>query len=334
MGLNQFTVVANIVIATVVLFEARRRLSRDAAIVLAGCATFAGIALYETLRGGLFEPIDAEPLAMLVLVGCVGYAVVTRVFHSERRIAAVGRELETARRIQQSILPKGVPAVAGLTVSTHYESMTEVAGDIFDFVVTPSGQLGVLVADVSGHGVPAAIVASMVKIALAVQEGEVSDPGVVLTRMNRALCGRFELAYVTAVFALVDPAAGTVTYASAGHPAPLLLRRTGVQAVETLDDRGMVLGFLPDVTYTSAVLTGLAPGDRIVFYTDGITEASGPAEEFYGDRRFQSFLTAEHAMPADRLVARLVADARQWTGAAFADDVTVVVVDRTVSSEG
>jgi sigma-B regulation protein RsbU (phosphoserine phosphatase) len=226
-------------------------------------------------------------------------------------MAAVGRELDTARRIQQAILPKGVPSVPGLAVATHYASMSEVAGDLFDFVVTPSGQLGVLVADVSGHGVPAAIVASMVKIALAVQEGDVADPGVVLTRMNRALCGRFELAYVTAVFALIDPVAGTLTYASAGHPSPLIVR------------------FLPDVTYTSTVVEDFGPGDRVVFYTDGITEASRPDGEFYGDRRFHQTVLAGLSQPADGFTASLVADARRWVNADFADDVTLVVVDRT-----
>ena len=329
MSLNQAVVVANIVVALVLIaIDARtRRLTRDAWTVLSGAAVFAAMVLYETIFGGVFDPIDLEPFAMLVLVGCLGYVVVKHVFHSERRMAAVGRELETARRIQQSILPKGLPSVPGLAVATHYDSMSEVAGDLFDFVVTPSGQLGVLVADVSGHGVPAAIVASMVKIALAVQEGEVADPGVVLTRMNRALCGRFELAYVTAVFALIDPVAGTLTYASAGHPSPLIVR-TGPR-VESLDERGMVLGFMPDVTYMSTVVRNFAAGDRVVFYTDGITEASRPDGEFYGDRRFQETVLAGLSQPADGFTAALVADARRWVNADFADDVTVVVVDRT-----
>jgi len=124
---------------------------------------------------------------MFVLIACLGDVVVNSVFQTERRVAAVGRELETARQIQRSILPKAPPAIKGLSVAAHYQSMAELAGDFYDFVVTLSGQLGVLVADVSGHGVPAALVASMVKIALAVQEREIEDPGLVLTRMNRPL---------------------------------------------------------------------------------------------------------------------------------------------------
>ena len=327
MPLNRALVVGNIAAAvvSVALDTRRRRWTSDGWIVLAGASVFAAVAVVENVRGGLLGSVDSEPFAMLVLVACLGYVVVNRVFQTERRVAAVARELETARQIQRSILPKVPPAIEGLSIAAHYDSMAEVAGDFYDFVVTPSGELGVLVADVSGHGVPAAIVASMVKIALAVQEGDIADPGLVLTRMNRALCGRFEFAYVTATFALIDPAARTLTYAAAGHPSPLLVRAIG--RVDSLDERGMVLGFLPDACYTSTTVRDLEDGDRLVFYTDGITEASRRDGEFFGDRQFRDVLTMSRSQPADRLLATLIDRARQWTGADFEDDVTVVVVD-------
>jgi phosphoserine phosphatase RsbU/P len=327
MPLNRVLVIGSIAVAVLSVAHdtRRRRWTRDGWIAFAGAAVFAAVAVVENIRSGVFGRIDAEPFAMLILVACLGYVVVNRMFQTERRVAAVSRELETARRIQQSILPKRPPAIKGLSIAAHYDSMAEVAGDFYDFVVTPSGQLGVLVADVSGHGVPAAIVASMVKIALAVQEGEIADPGLVLTRMNRALCGRFELAYVTATFALIDPTTRTLTYAAAGHPSPLLVRAMG--RVESLDERGMVLGFLPDAGYTSAIVRDLAAGDRIVFYTDGLSEASRADGEFFGDRQFRDVLTVGPPQPADRFLATLIDRARQWTGADFEDDVTVVVVD-------
>ena len=327
MPLNRALVIGNIAIsvASVTLDTRHRRWSRDGWIVLAGASVFAGVAVLNNARGDLLGHVDPEPFAMLILVICLGYVVVNRVFQTERRVAAVGHELETARQIQRSILPKRPPAIEGLSIAAHYDSMAEVAGDFYDFVVTPSGQLGVLVADVSGHGVPAAIVASMVKIALAVQEGDIADAGLVLTRMNRALCGRFELAYVTATFALIDPATRTLTYAAAGHPSPLLVRAAG--RVDSLDERGMVLGFLPDARYATATVRDLAPGDRLVFYTDGITEASRDDGEFFGDRQFRELLTIGLSQPADRFLATLIDRARQWTGADFTDDVTVVVVD-------
>jgi serine phosphatase RsbU (regulator of sigma subunit) len=105
------------------------------------------------------------------------------------------------------------------------------------------------------------------------------------------------------------------------------VRATG--HVESLDERGMVLGFLPDAPYASTTVRDLAGGDRIVFYTDGITEASRDDGEFFGDREFRDVLTVGPSQPADRFLAALVDRARQWTGADFEDDVTVVVVDWT-----
>jgi phosphoserine phosphatase RsbU/P len=302
--------------------------SRDAWLVVGGLSIFTATALYETVYGGMFGRWSLEPFAMLILVLCLGYAAANRVFTNERRIAAVSRELETARRIQQSILPKHAPSVNGVRVASHYEPMSEVAGDLFDFVATRSGQLGVLVADVSGHGVPAAIIASMVKIGLATQRDSVEDPGAVLTELNRALYGQFELAYVTATFLLIDPAARRLAYASAGHPPSLLVRRSG--GVERLDRGGVVLGFVPETHYTTSAIHDLAPGDRIVLYTDGLTEATRDGGEFFGDRQLDVLLATSRHLPLDQFTPRLVDAARAWAGVpsgALADDVTVVAVE-------
>jgi sigma-B regulation protein RsbU (phosphoserine phosphatase) len=302
--------------------------SRAAWLVVGGLSVFTATALYETVYGGMFGRWSLEPFAMLILVLCLGYAAANLVFTNERRIAAVSRELETARRIQQSILPKQAPSVNGVRVASHYEPMSEVAGDLFDFVATRSGQLGVLVADVSGHGVPAAIIASMVKIGLATQRDSVEDPGAVLTELNRALYGQFELAYVTATFLLIDPAARRLAYASAGHPPSLLVRRAG--GIERLDRGGVVLGFVPEMHYTTSAIHDLAPGDRIVLYTDGLTEATRDGGEFFGDRQLDVLLATSRHLPLDQFTPRLVDAARAWAGVpsgALADDVTVVAVE-------
>jgi len=332
MFLNPPLVFGNIaiVVATLVRRADPRSWSRDAWLVIGGLSIFTATALYETAYGGMFGRWSVEPFAMLILIVCLGYAAANRVFANERRVAAVARELETARRIQQSILPKDNPSVNGLRVASHYEPMTEVAGDLFDFVVTRSGQLGVLVADVSGHGVPAAIIASMVKIGLATQRDGVDDPGAVLTQLNSALYGQFELAYVTATFLLIDPARQRLAYASAGHPPSLLVRQSG--GIERLDRGGMVLGFVPEMNYATTVVPGLRPGDRIVLYTDGLTEASRDGGEFFGDHQLEVSLTTYRDLALEQFTPRLVDAARRWAGVsrgAFADDVTVVALELT-----
>jgi sigma-B regulation protein RsbU (phosphoserine phosphatase) len=330
MFLNPPLVYTNIaiIVATLVPRANPTTWSRDAWLVIGGLSIFTATALYETVYGGMFGRWNVEPFAMLILVLCLGYAAANRVFTNERRVAAVSRELETARRIQQSILPKHAPSVNGVRVASHYEPMSEVAGDLFDFVVTRSGQLGVLVADVSGHGVPAAIIASMVKIGLATQRDNVEDPGAVLTELNRALYGQFELAYVTATFLLIDPAARRLAYASAGHPPSLLVRRSG--GIERLDRGGVVLGFVPEMHYTTSAIHDLAPGDRIVLYTDGLTEATRDGGEYFGDRQLDVLLATSRTLPLDQFTPRLVDAARAWAGVpsgALADDVTVVAVE-------
>ena len=117
------------------------------------------------------------------------------------------------------------------------------------------------------------------------------------------------------------------TYASAGHPSPLLRRGDG--RLESLDERGIVLGFLPEVAYASAVIRDLAAGDRVVFYTDGITEAARADGEFFGDREFQQLLATAPEQTAEGFTATLIAAARRWTGTDFGDDVTLVLVDWT-----
>src|ERR1700746_734324 len=132
------------------------------------------------------------------------------------------RELETARLIQQSILPQTVPQIDGLDIAARYIPMTSVAGDFYDFIVVDNKHLGILVADVSGHGMPAALIASMLKIALAAQSAHADDPARVLQGFKETLCGKFQHHYVTAAYLFVDMEKRTLTYAGAGHP-PLLL---------------------------------------------------------------------------------------------------------------
>lgn len=267
-----------------------------------------------------------EPLGMLAFLCGAGWMVVERVLVNERRLLAVSHELATAQRIQQSILPHETPQVSGAVVAARYLPMSEVAGDFYDFLGTGPQGFGVLVADVSGHGVPAAIIASMVKVALAAEADHATDPGSLLGRMNRALCGKFDMAYVTAVYGWIDSTAGTLVYAAAGHP-PLLVRRAGGR-IEALEERGFVLGFDPGSTYAAGT-AALSDGDCVLFYTDGLTDAEAPGGEFFGDRQLGERLSNRSPASAAQLLDGLLADVRSWTGpgdGGFADDITMVVV--------
>jgi phosphoserine phosphatase RsbU/P len=324
MGFNAPAVVAFATIGTAHLVACWRwtEWSRGFRIAVAGGLVFAIGAAYETLGG----TARVEPVAMLVFVASLGYLVAERMLTGERRLVAVSRELELARQIQQSILPRGVPEVAGLRVASRCLSMSDVGGDVYDFGPRRPDGLDLLVADVSGHGVPAALVASMVKVAFAAEADRLEAPGVVLTNMNRTLCGMFEGAYVTACCARVDGADRRVRYASAGHPPALLRRADG--RVERLDAGGIALVFEPAAEYSTTDVK-LNAGDRLVFFSDGLLEASNARDEFFGDCRLAQFLADTARLAPEPFVERLVVELRAWIGhpAELQDDVTVVVVD-------
>src|SRR5207248_4860696 len=157
-----------------------------------------------------------------------------------------------------------------------YVPASSVAGDYFDFIDAGEQSFGVVVADVSGHGVGAALVASMLKVAIARKAAHVREPARLLAELNAFFCGKLERQFITAVVAFIDVANGRVVASSAGHPPPLIRRANG--AVEELATSGFVLGRMRAAEYHDASLT-LAPGDAIVFYTDGVIEAEGWSSE-------------------------------------------------------
>jgi len=167
-----------------------------------------------------------------------------------QQLLAIQKELETARQIQLSILPESVPRIAGLDIAARYVPMAAVAGDFYDFIVLDNKRVGILVADVSGHGMPAALIASMLKIALAAQAEHAFDPAKVLHGLNQTLCGKFQHHFITAAYAFVDMEKRTLTYAGAGHP-PLLLWGGASVGVRDISENGLFLGRFNFATYSS-----------------------------------------------------------------------------------
>jgi serine phosphatase RsbU (regulator of sigma subunit) len=239
--------------------------------------------------------------------------------------------LETARQIQFSILPEKVPRIAGLDIAARYIPMTSVAGDFYDFIVVDEQHVGILVADVSGHGMPAALIASMLKIALAAQAAHGADPAQVLSGLNQALCGKFQQHYVTAAYIYVDLAKHTLTYAGAGHP-PLLLWNDSAAGVREVLENGLFLGKFTMATY-SCVELPVAPGDWALLYTDGIPETMNPSDIEFGEGHFRQFLAAEICTSADQAADRLLREVSQWSargpGQDLDDDITLVAIHIT-----
>ena len=246
-----------------------------------------------------------------------------------RQLIAIKSELEMARKIQLAILPHATPKIMGLEIAACFVPMGSVAGDFYDFLVVDEKHVGVLIADATGHGLPAALIASMLQMALAAQFAHASQPARVLAGLNQALYGKFTTHFVTAAYIFLDMELGTMKYAGAGHP-PLLLWRSSTRKTAELEENGMVLGLFEDATYDEIEVT-MEPGDKVVLYTDGILEASNSSQELYGADRFKRFLEINSSRGADEFSEALLNELSLWSGQPRGqgqkDDITLLTVD-------
>jgi len=204
--------------------------------------------------------------------------------------------------------------------------MTAVAGDFYDFTVVDDRHIGILVADVSGHGMPAALIASMLKIAFAAQAPNSADPAAVLLGLNLALCDKFQHHYVTAAYVYLDMEKHILRYAGAGHPPILHWASSGGGVNEVLEN-GMFLGKFDFATYQSIEMP-ISRGDCCLMYTDGIPETANPQDAQFGEERFHAFLGEHDWASSDQLADRLLDEVSRWSARAPGvdpdDDITMV----------
>ncbi len=243
-------------------------------------------------------------------------------------------ELATARRIQQAMLPAAAPDSGGLNIDFFAESASEVGGDYFDFLPLGDQQMAIAIGDVTGHGVPAALLMAVVRSCLHTQvltSHRVIDVMKVANTLVRS--SALDRQLMTFFYSILDTRTGTLTYANAGHLHPYLFRAaTGL--VEILPSASYPLGVRENPTYPEKQVQ-LYPGDLLVFYSDGIIEAQSPGGEEFGFDRMEALVRkyGEHA--ADRFVAELLAEWRQFTFEGIErpteDDVTMVVVKLAVA---
>ena len=247
----------------------------------------------------------------------------------EAERARVGNELAIGRRIQLSLLPRRFPEIEGWTFAAEYEPAREIGGDLFD-VFHLRGQLDqvcVLIADVTGKGIPAALLMADVRALLHAAADNADGPADALRRVNSILVReRATSLFVTAALLVVEVATGAVRYASAGHEAPFVARWGG--GIDRLDAAGPILGAFEDAVFDERE-SGLEPGDALVLYTDGVTEARDESRRFYGEGRFLASIERTCGRPAEEIRRTIVDDVRSFRGAAEPfDDLTLLVVGR------
>lgn len=241
----------------------------------------------------------------------------------------IEQELQTARSIQRAFLPGEVPALPGWQFAPYYQPAREVGGDFYDFLPLADGRLGLIIGDVSGKGIPAALLMATVHTMLRAATQEVTAPSETLARVNELLAAEIPAGmFVTCFFALLDPGSGHLRYANAGHEPPFLQHEG---SATELWATGMPLGMMPGTQYEEDEIE-LSPGDGLLFYSDGLVEAHNPRHEMFGFPRLQGLL-AEQTNGAP-LIDVLLSELKGFTGEEWEqeDDVTLLALQRASAS--
>lgn len=236
-------------------------------------------------------------------------------------------ELEVARSLQVAILPATFPAQTGCNGAARMIPATTMGGDFYDFIELPGGQIGLVMADVSGKGVPAAFFMAVARTTLRDLAPGHTSPGACLAEANALLCAQNPLdLFVTVFYCMLDPLNGTLRYANGGHNLPYVRRADGT--IETLTGLGgLVLGAMPGVEFPDHTVA-LKSGDRLVLYTDGVTEAFNAANEPYGEERLVREIQAHGADSPPALIERICNSVTSFAGGApQSDDITLIVVN-------
>ena len=245
----------------------------------------------------------------------------------ERAQAQLNAELDLARALQIAMLPASFPAAQGCVGAARMIPATTMGGDFYDFIPLADGRIGLVIADVAGKGVPAAFFMAVARTSLRDLAPAHATPGACLAQANEQLCSQNPLdLFVTVFYCIFEPATGMLRYANGGHNPPYLRHADG--SVEPLSGvGGLVLGAMRGIEYPDHAVQ-LRAGERLVLYTDGVTEAFNLANEAYGERRLMAEIHAHGAGSVVSLVDGICRDVEEFAaGAPQSDDITLVVLD-------
>jgi sigma-B regulation protein RsbU (phosphoserine phosphatase) len=308
--------------------------------LLEGLGSIAAIPLYDkgtslnmvvvgrTAKGGFNHKLLAEHVLMSNLFG---RATNNLVLSQELRSAyeAVDREMQVVAEIQRSLLPVQLPLIPTLDLAVHYQTSKRAGGDYYDFFPISDGRWGILVADVSGHGTPAAVIMAVTHSIAHTHQGYPQPPSKLLSFVNDHLSARYTTGtgtFVTAFYGIYDCPTRTLTYASAGH-CPPRIRRGGNGLIESMDlSRQIPLGIEPGEKFVD-IVEPLLPGDSLFIYTDGITEARSPSGGFYGLELLDDVLMSRQNRTAQQLLDDALKSLDQFSQAETpSDDRTLLAV--------
>jgi len=297
--------------------------------------------LYGTSFDSFFAQLWGNGKLIVVVILIVG---IVRHLHEESRVRLEGKnlelrravefgntrtqqqeqELDKAREIQEGLLPKEIPQVRGLEVAGTWQPARVVGGDYFDVLKFSESKIGVCIGDVVGKGISAALLMANLQASFRAFASEAVSPGILVGKLNEVISNNIAPdKFVTFCYCLIDTRDNRFTYASAGHCPPILFHKSG-EAVP-LKEGGTPLGIFPDRKYEDAGLQ-IESGDRLVLYTDGLTEAMNSDEQEFGEQRLLNLGGRKIALGASELVAAVKKEVVSFCNGSFQDDFTLVVV--------
>lgn len=280
------------------------------------------------LESNEIDAYSAQDLNLLSAFGNQAAVAIQRAWLYNETIEKrrLEEEIRIGRRIQRRLLPVADPEHAGVDIAAFNHPSLEVSGDVYDFITLPSNQLGLMIGDVAGKGIPAGLLMASFRASLRAEIRNNYAISVILDKVNRLMWESSEAEdFVTAVYGVLDLTCGRLTYANAGHEPVLLMRETG--EVQWLDRGGAILGSFPQVTYEESFVD-LEPGDLLLFYTDGITDACSPEGEPFGRDRLVSVLKTREAGASSRMLCRRLLEAvhDHCQKSSMEDDLTAIIL--------
>lgn len=277
------------------------------------------------------DPLDLANLLPVVRSLCEGIStVVSRSLMAQTPARSDNQELVSAGQIQANILPDEAPSIPGWDLSARLESARETSGDFFDFIRLPNGQWGLVIADVTDKGMGAALFMALSSTLIrtyAIQYPTL--PAFALGAVNRRILSDTRGSmFVTAFYAVLDPNTGRIRYVNAGHNPPYLVSGNRGKPVDRLRGTGMALGVDEEAIWQQKVIR-MVPGDVLLMYTDGVTEAQNPQGEYFGEQRMLDIVRARMGCPAREIQDAVLTAVREFTGGVgSSDDITLMVVAR------
>lgn len=286
-----------------------------------------GVLVIERFAGEAFQTSDAELLGNFTRQATLAIHKVELYQENVMITQALDEELQSVGRVQQDLLPKELPELKGIDWFTYYKPATRAGGDYYDFIPLADGRWAVLMADVTGHGAPAAVIAAMIKVILHTLLETITEPDRILEEANRQIRKHIDSQYfVTLFLGILNPDTFDLVYVSAGHDPPIRFMAASLEMEELKNNKGFPLRMVEQNRF-DVQQTQLLPGDMVVIYTDGVTEMFNEEDKVFSFTGLQNAILSANHTSAESLGESVLATLETFRGnAEIHDDVTLIVM--------